>query len=145
PASEEGQEEEVGSLCTRSRNLVIQSQTQNLSQRAVSFWLPFLFAEHDSLNGVCPAGDGIAVNQNSAETRIAFGGFKTGGKPCKEALEDLLLLNADDAVIRAGHANIGLISRAFGQNTRVGRRHVGMGAQNGGDSAVEIPAHGDFF
>ena len=48
---------------------------------------------------------------------------------------------AQDAVERAGHADVALKGRAAGQDAFVGRGHVRVRAQHGADAAVEIAAH----
>ena len=39
--------------------------------------------------------------------------------------------------MRAGHADVGLVGRALGQDLLVGGGHVGMGAENSGGAAVD--------
>ena len=53
--------------------------------------------------------------------------------------------HADDRIVRAGHADVGEVSRALGQDALVGGLDMRVRADNGGDAAVEMPAHGDFF
>ena len=45
----------------------------------------------------------------------------------------------------AGHAQVADIARAAGQNLAVGCGHMGVGAPEGGDLAVQIVAHGQLF
>ena len=54
-------------------------------------------------------------------------------------------LDADDAVVRAGHADIGEIGSAARQNLLVCGLDVRVRADDGGDLAVEVPAHRDFL
>jgi hypothetical protein len=53
--------------------------------------------------------------------------------------------DADDGVVRAGHAYVGLVGGAVGEDALVGGGDVGVGAEDGRDAAVEIPAEGDIF
>ena len=48
---------------------------------------------------------------------------------------------AEDAVVRAGHADVALKRRAAGKDLLVGGGHVRVRAEHGGDAAVEIAAH----
>ena len=54
--------------------------------------------------------------------------------------EGLFAGHADDGVPPAGHAGVGDVGRAFGQDPLVGRRDVGVRSDDGRDPAVEIPA-----
>ena len=104
-----------------------------------------LFAQHEALHGMRPPCGRIAANQHRAETWIAFGSFKTSWQPSKEALQDLLFLHANDAVIRAGHPDISLVRRAARQDPCVCRRDVSMRAENSRDAPIQVPAQRDFF
>ena len=50
--------------------------------------------------------------------------------------------DADDGVAAAGHAGVGDVGRAPGQDPLVGGRDVGVRADDGRDPAVEVPAQG---
>ena len=60
----------------------------------------------------------------------------------QEPLEGLLAGDADDGVAAAGHAGVGDVGRAAGQDPLVRRRDVGVRADDGRDPAVEVPAEG---
>ncbi len=62
-----------------------------------------------------------------------------------EFLQHGLDLAADDRLQRAAHAGIALVGGAPGQHALVGGGHMGVRADDGGDFAVEVPAHGHFF
>ena len=47
---------------------------------------------------------------------------------------------ADDPFVGAGHPGVGQVRRAAGQDRLVGRRHVRVRADDGGDAPVEVPA-----
>src|SRR5690606_2070843 len=51
----------------------------------------------------------------------------------------------DDRIAGPAHADVGDVGRAAGEDTFVGGLDVGMGADDGGAAAVEVPAHGDLF
>jgi len=104
-----------------------------------------LFAEHDALDVVGTACRSVAGDKRGAHLRIAFGGFELAGHSGEETLENLLDFNADDGVVGAGHAYIGLVGGASGKDAFVGSGDVGVGAKEGGDAAVKIPAQGDLL
>ena len=76
---------------------------------------------------------------------VALGGFELAGHAGEEALENHLGFDADDRVVGAGHADVGLEGGAVREDALVGRGDVGVGAEHGGDAAVEIPAECDLF
>ncbi len=45
----------------------------------------------------------------------------------------------------AGHAHVGDVRGAAGQHAFIGGGHMRVRADHGGDAAIEIPAHGNFF
>ena len=54
-------------------------------------------------------------------------------------------MDADDGVVRAGHAYVGLVGGAVGEDALVGGGDVGVRADDGGEASVEIPTEGYFF
>src|SRR5579883_351653 len=106
---------------------------------------PSAFADHDAVDGVGFPGRFVAVNYHAAEPWISGRRLPSGWKVCQKALNHEFFLNADDAVVWAGHANVGLEGSAFRQNPRVRCGHVGVGTQDGGDAPIQVPAHCDFF
>ena len=91
------------------------------------------------------AGFGVAGDDGGAHLWISRSGLELAGDAGEEAAEDKFFFNADDRVVGAGHADVGLVSGAAGEDAFVGGGDVGVGAENGGDAAVEVPTHGDFF
>lgn len=87
----------------------------------------------------------VAADESGAHLRIPFGGLELARHSGEEAIEDELGFDPDDGVVRAGHADIGDEGGATGQQASVGGGNVGVGAHDGSDSAVEIPAEGDLF
>ena len=104
-----------------------------------------LLGEHDASNCVCTASGAIAMDEGGAHLGIAFRGFELPGHTCQKACQDELALDADDGVVRAGHADVGLEGGAVVEEALVRGRDVGMGAEDGGDATVEVPAEGDLF
>src|SRR4029079_17491325 len=72
-----------------------------------SIWL-FVF-QHQPFYAAGFAGVLIAFNDHTAEAGITGGRFPASWQVRQEALNDELLLYTDDAVVGAGHADIGLI------------------------------------
>jgi len=62
-----------------------------------------------------------------------------------ERLQDALDAATEHRIMGAGHADIGDIRGAFGQNPLVGGCDVGMRAETQARPAVEMIAHSDFF
>src|SRR5216683_4433489 len=104
-----------------------------------------LLAEHDAADAVGAAGGSVAGDEGGAHLRVALGRLELAGHSGEEACEDELLFDADDGVVGAGHAYVGLVGGAVGEDALVGGRDVGVGAEDGGDAAVEVPAEGYFF
>src|SRR3984957_8041798 len=91
------------------------------------------------------AGGSVAVDEGGAHLWVALGGLELAGHAGEEAGEDQLFFYADDGVVGAGHADVGLVGGAVGEDALVGGGDVGVGAEQRGDAAVEIPAESDFF
>ena len=104
-----------------------------------------ILADHDALDRGRFAGVLVAFDDDAAEARIASRRLPSRGQVGQKALDDEFFLHADDAVVGAGHADVGLVGSAFRKHARVGGRDVGVSSEDGGNAAVEIPAHGDFF
>ena len=104
-----------------------------------------LFAHHDALDVVGAAGGSVACDEGGAQLGVAFGSFKLGGHAGEEAVEDEFLFYTDDRVVGAGHAYVGLVGGAVVQDALVGGGDVGVGSEDGGDAAIEVPAEGNFF
>src|SRR5271163_2843018 len=79
-----------------------------------------LFAEHEALDGSGAAGRSVAIDHGGAHAGVVAGGFELARHAGEEAVEHQLLLNADHAVIRAAHADVGLVGGASGEHAFVG-------------------------
>ena len=60
-------------------------------------------------------------------------------------MDDRQRVAADDGMQRPAHAGIGQIGRAAGKDDFVGRLHMGVGADDGGDLPLQAAAKGDLF
>src|ERR1700757_958316 len=87
----------------------------------------------------------VRFDEHRVHLNIAGGYFETCRQAVQEFLDDAHTVHPDHAVMRPGHADIGDVRGAFGQHTLVGGGHMGMGADDGGDAAVEIPAESNLF
>jgi hypothetical protein len=67
------------------------------------------------------------------------------GRVGAKALDDRLDFAAQDALVRAGEARVCQVSGAAGEDLLVGRLHVSVGADDGGNLAVQHAGQGDFF
>ncbi len=63
----------------------------------------------------------------------------------RHRLDRLLTLDADHPAARTGHADVGDVGGAARQHARIGRRHVGVRADDRGHAPVEVPAHPDLL
>jgi hypothetical protein len=87
----------------------------------------------------------VAVDEGGAHLGVALGGFELAGHAGEKAGQDQLFFYADDGVVGAGHAYVCLVGGAVGEDTLVGSGDVGVGAEESGDAAVEVPAESYFF
>jgi hypothetical protein len=104
-----------------------------------------LFAEHDALDAMGAAGSSVAGDKGCAHLGIALRGLEFSGHSSEKAGQDKLFFNADDGVVGAGHADIGLVSRTSREDALISRGDMGMGAEQRCDAAVKVPAEGYFF
>ncbi len=63
----------------------------------------------------------------------------------EEFVQHQFFFHADDAVVRAAHAHIGLERRSARQNALVRRGNMRVRAQNRRHAPVQIPPHGNFL
>ena len=62
-----------------------------------------------------------------------------------ERFQDVLDAATEHRIVGAGHADIGDIRSAFGQNSLVGGYYVGVRAETQARPAIEMVTHSDFF
>src|SRR6185295_13906007 len=96
----------------------------------------------DSLDRSSSAGGGANGNQHRVESHRPGGHHKPVRNAGQEALQDDLLVHADAPVAGPHHAHVGDVGGATGQDPGVGRRDVGVGADDGARPALQVPAHG---
>ena len=89
------------------------------------------------MNGRCRAGRIIGFDNDPANRRALRRTKATAAQFGHEAVDRFFFFHADDTVVIATHAGIGLIRRAIRQNLRVRRRHMRMCAN---DKAVARPS-----
>jgi len=84
-------------------------------------------------------------DQRAHEPRILLGGVEADRHLGGHRLQSLFAADAEHAAAGTGHADVGDVCSASGQHPRVGRRDVGVGADDGGDATVKVPAHADLL
>src|SRR2546427_7884317 len=84
--------------------------------------------DHDTVELDRPAGDLEAAWHSVAETR-----------------DDDVLIYAQHGIARTDHTGVRHMRRALREHARIGRRHVGVRADDGREAAVEMPAHRDLL
>ena len=88
-----------------------------------------LFAEFEAADGGGVAGGAVAGDEGCADLGVAFGGFELAGHAGEEAFEDEFGFDADDGVVGAGHADVGLEGGAVGEDAFVGGGGCGCGCR----------------
>ena len=71
--------------------------------------------------------------------------FEGVGHVGGHVFDDAVFAAAEDGIVGAAHAEVGLVGGAVGEDFGVGGGDVGVGAEDEGAAAVEPVAHGDFF
>ena len=103
--------------------------------------LDVLARQADPLDAVGQAGGRVDVDHHTVQPGLSRRGAEAGRHPVDEPPQHRLDLDTDDGVVRPGHAHVGDVGRARGQHPLVRGLHVGVGAHDGGDLSVEVPAH----
>src|SRR5207302_3371474 len=93
--------------------------------------------EEDALDAAGVACGGVAINDYGGEAGIVFCGLEACRHVGEEALQDGVFSHANHAVVRAGHAYVGLVGGALGQHALVGGGNVSVSADDSGDAAIE--------
>ncbi len=83
----------------------------------------------------------VDVDHGAHHPDVLVGGLEAVRHLGDQRAERVLDPHPEDALPRAGHADVGDEGGAFGEDAAVGGRHVGVGAEHRGDAAVEVPAH----
>ena len=102
-----------------------------------------LIAEALDVGG--PAGVSSASTTTPFRRGLPVAVSNRAGMPFRNRPSAGLDVDADDRVVRPGHADVGQVGRALRQDPLVGRLHVRVRADDGGDLAVEVPAHRDLL
>ena len=87
----------------------------------------------------------ISFDEHRVHLDVAGGNLKARGQTIDEFLDDPSAFHSNDAVVRARHANISDVGGTVGENAFIGGGDVGVGAHNGGDPPIEIPAESDLL
>ena len=99
----------------------------------------------DSLDPLGLFGVAVDGDQDAVQSHVTRGDLEWERHLRSERFQDVLDAPAEDGIVRAGHADIGDICGAVGQNPLVGGNDVGVRAETETDPAVEVIAHCDFL
>lgn len=101
--------------------------------------------EIQAFDGAGATGRFLDIKENGVHLDVALGDGEADRERVVEALDNWAPLHADDAAVRARHANVRDVGRAAWKDAIIGGLHMGVRAENGGDFAIEIPTHGQLF
>ena len=88
-------------------------------------------AHADRLDGQGQAGGIVGFHKHPAQGRFALGwGKSVFFDLAAEPIDGLIGHHADDRIVVAAHAKVGLIGRAFWQNLGVGGGNMAVGANH---------------
>src|SRR5688572_28029639 len=90
---------------------------------------------------LCTTRVRVEGDDGAVQRGRALGGLEARRHLAEEALHDDFAVDADDALRRARHAEVGDVGGAPGQHAVVGGLHVAVRPDHGADAAVEVPAH----
>ena len=93
-------------------------------------------ASHHTCNRLGAAGLVVGLDVGAADAWAIFGDAEFGGKAGEEFFDDELLFDAYHGIHGAGHADVGNVGGASGQDAFICGLDVGVGADDGGTVAV---------
>src|SRR5580704_9263931 len=93
-------------------------------------------------HGYRPATDGIRLDEHRVHLDIRRGDLESGRQSIEKALDDWSLLHPDNGIVRPCHAYVRDEGCSAGENSFVRGSHMGMCAEHGGDTPIQIPPHG---
>src|SRR5262249_53509597 len=121
---------------TRIRPSRIVAQVGGIGEQAPGF----ILVDADPADRQRVARPRVDGEQGAVEAGVAGGDVEVGLDEGQRGGEDAVVAPADDRVVWAGHADVGLIRGAVLEDLFVGRDDVGVRAQYGRDAAVEVAA-----
>jgi len=137
------------------------ASTRLLQERGIDTRIPYTVDENGAFTEEAPGFEGKRVITDKgkpgdanravidalveAGALVARGRLKARRHPAQKALNDQLFFHPDHTVVRPSHADIGDVSRAFGQDGFIGRGNMRVRAHNGSGAPVEVPAKGNFL
>src|SRR3989442_13792321 len=99
--------------------------------------------ETDALDGAGAEASGgvaramiVSFDEYGVHLHIARGYVEAGGHAVEKFADDALAVHADDAGVRSGHADIGDVGGALGQDAFIGGGGGGVRANDGGGRAA---------
>src|SRR6266850_144798 len=109
-------------------------------------------AETQPLNGAraeaacgIPRAFIVGIDQDTVHLHVAGGNLEACRQAVQEFRDDTVAVHADHTAVRSGHANVGDVGRALGENVLVRRRDMRVRAHHRADAPIEIPAHRQFL
>lgn len=99
----------------------------------------------DAQDGHGAAGGSVDLNHGTMEDDAMFGDLEAMRRVEQEFLDDGIDFATQNTLLRAGKAGIREVSGAAGENLFIGRLDVSVGADDGGNLAIEHAAHGDLL
>src|ERR1041384_2629574 len=91
------------------------------------------------------SGGGVGLDVRPAQADVVGGKLVLVGGLMEEPLDRNFFLESDHRVVRPGHPHVGDVGGAAGKDPRVRRPDVGVGPQERGDPAVEMPSERHLF
>ena len=95
-----------------------------------------LFSQHEALDPRCAPSAAVALDQRGAHASVVAGRFKSARHSGEKPGEHQLFFDANDAVVGAAHADVGLVGGASGEDALIRGRDMGVGAEERGDASV---------
>src|SRR5688572_10368139 len=87
----------------------------------------------------------IDIDDDAVELNRSGRHLETTRNAIPEAPDDDVLIHPEHGIARADHARVRHVGGALRKDARVCRRHVRVGTDDGGEAAVEMPAHRDLL
>ena len=95
--------------------------------------------------GIGQSGIRINLKDTSLHAHIPFRYRSLTGHPIFEPTKTGFDIAAEHGFPGAGHSEVRLVGATPAEDSAICSRHMGMGAVNYGDPAIEVPAHRFFF
>ena len=88
---------------------------------------------------------GIDCRQDAAQPGVAHRDVEGTWYRGDQVTDNAILTASEDGVVRPRHSDIGDIGSALGEDLLIGGGDMGVCAEDQTHTAIQVPAHGDFF